>query len=60
MVTKEDFEAYESVRSSGITNMYAIGTVSALSGLDREQVKEIMNRYEELDKEYPDVRANLS
>ncbi len=56
IITKEDFEAYEDIRESGATNMYAIATVADLSGLEVEQVREIMKTYEELMKKYPDVR----
>jgi len=55
-ITKEDFEAYESVRYSGITNMFMITLVSELSGLSKDKIKAIMKNYEQLMKEYPDVR----
>ena len=55
-ITKEDFEAYEGVRSSGATNMFMIKTVSMLSGLNRNQITAIMENYDDLCKEYPDVR----
>ena len=55
-ITKEEFEAYEKVRSSGVTNMYAVNVVCDLSGLTREKVIAIMKQYGELDKKYPDVR----
>ncbi len=56
MITKEEFEAYESVRVSGVTNMFAVNTVSELSGLDRKTIVKIMQTYEELIEKYPDVR----
>lgn len=56
MITKEQFEAYERIRSSGITNMFMISTVCACSGLTREQVTEIMNTYDKLMEMYPGVR----
>lgn len=52
MVTKEQFHAYEKVRTSGKTNMLSIGTVSRLSGLSRHVIVEIMNSYSELLKDY--------
>ena len=55
-ITKEDFEAYEEVRVSGLTNMWMAHTVSEMSGLDREMVLEILKNYTALEKKYPDVR----
>ncbi len=55
-VSKEDFEAYEEVRASGVTNMYAVALVQELSGLDRETIVAVMEQYNELNKQYPDVR----
>lgn len=46
-ITKKDFEAYESVRTSGVTNMFAVRNVCDLSGLNREQVMVIMKNYSE-------------
>lgn len=34
--------AYEDVRLSGVTNMFAVTTVCALTGLSKEKVLEIM------------------
>ena len=55
-ISKEDFEAYEDVRESGVTNMFMITTVSEISGLDKEKIKAIMKQYDELIKKYPGVR----
>lgn len=55
-ITKENFKAYEAVRESGVTNMFAVKLVSELSGLTREQILYIMENYDELCKKYPDVR----
>lgn len=55
-ITKEDFKAYEAVRSSGVTNMFMVKTVCEISGLSREQVMYIIKHYGELMKKYPDVR----
>lgn len=52
MVTREEFESYERVRVSGVTNMFAVSTVCSLSNLTRETVLEIMDKYEELSEEY--------
>jgi len=53
-VTKEDFEAYEEVRQSGVTNMFDVHKVKQLSGLTREQIVEIMQTYADLMKEFPE------
>lgn len=55
-VTKTDFEDYEIVRESGVTNMYDLIRVSELSGLDRETIKLIMSNYSELNEKFPEVR----
>jgi len=55
-ITKEEFQAYESVRTSGVTNMWDIRYVEELSGLERETISRIMQSYGELNKQYPDVR----
>jgi len=56
MITKEDFEAYERVRKSGVTNMFMVTTVCELSGLNRDQVKDIMKNYGEYMDRWPEVR----
>lgn len=44
-ITKDQFEAYEDVRASGITNMFDVKTVEVLSGLTRPQITAIMHDY---------------
>jgi hypothetical protein len=56
-VTKEDFQAYEAVRASGVTNMYDVKTVSALSGLSKDTIFAVMKQYGKLTEKYPDVRT---
>lgn len=56
-ITKEDFEDYERVRSGGLTNMFMIKDVIALSNnLDKDKCLTIMDNYAELMKEFPGVR----
>ena len=55
-ISKEDFEAYEVVRESGVTNMFAVSKVSELSGLSKEVIFEIMKQYNSLCEKYPGVR----
>ena len=45
-ITKDDIQAYEDVRQSGVTNMFDVGRVVAISGLTREQCMEIMKNYD--------------
>ncbi|HEX8196337.1 MAG TPA: hypothetical protein VF571_09130 [Pyrinomonadaceae bacterium] len=52
MITKEQFQAFEEVRESGATNMFAISEVSALADLNRETVIEIMQNYDEFNELY--------
>lgn len=56
MITKEQFEDYEAVRESGVTNMFAWRTVSEISGLTKEEIMEIIKTYEILCNQYPSVR----
>jgi len=55
-ITKEEFQAYEEVRASGVTNMWDTKYVSLISGLDRLTILDIMRHYSELNKLYPDVK----
>ena len=52
--TKEQFEDYVAIRDSGVTNMFAVNTVCALSstGLTKPICFYIMSHFEELAKEY--------
>jgi len=51
-ITKEQFTAYVRVQKSGVTNMFDIRNVTALTGLSKEQCIAIMEQYGELDKKY--------
>ena len=57
-ITKEQFESYEAVRESGVTNMFAVDIVSKLSGLDRETIFCIMENYKYLEEKQADHEAN--
>ncbi|HPQ80057.1 MAG TPA: hypothetical protein PLG47_06355 [Candidatus Dojkabacteria bacterium] len=50
--TKEEFMAYEDVRKSGVTNMFAIKTVEELTGLDQLKISNIMTYYSEYAQKY--------
>jgi len=56
-ITKEEFEAYKKVQSSGVTNMFNVSVVGKLSGLSREQILEIMKNYSEIEKEIKSTNA---
>ena len=47
-ITQDDFQAYEDVRESGVTNMFNTAVVSDYSGLSREKIIDIMSNYETL------------
>jgi hypothetical protein len=51
-ITKEQFTAYVRVQKSGVTNMFDLRNVKALTGLNKEQCIAIMEQYNELDKKY--------
>ena len=57
-ISKLDFIAFERVRHSGVTNMVDIVVVSKLSGLNKEKILAIMDNYDKLEIEYPDVRKD--
>ena len=51
-ITKEQFESYVRVQMSGVTNMFDVRNVTALSGLNKNQIMEIMSNYGELEEKY--------
>jgi|LULN01.1.fsa_nt_gb hypothetical protein len=51
-ITQEDFDAYEDVRQSGVTNMFAVSTVSDYSGLSKDKIISIMKNYSALSDKY--------
>ena len=51
-ITQDDFQAYEDVRESGITNMFNTAVVSAYSGLSRDKIVSIMQNYGALHDKY--------
>ena len=44
-ITQEQFQSYVDVQESGITNMFDVRTVSAHSGLDKQEIMYIMQNY---------------
>ena len=51
-ITQDDFQAYEDVRQSGVTNMFAVSTVSDYSGLSKDKIVSIMKNYGALRDKY--------
>ena len=51
-ITKDQFESYVRVQKSGVTNMFDIRNVTALTGLDKNQCIAIMEQYGELEEKY--------
>ena len=51
-ITQEDFQAYEDVRESGVTNMFNTSIVSDYSGLSKEKIVSIMQNYGALHERY--------
>lgn len=54
MITKTKFDTYESIRESGITNMFDVGAIVTLSGgeLDKKDCLEIMEGYSEFEAKF--------
>ena len=44
-MNNKKFTKYLAVQESGVTNMFDIKTVSQLSGLEKEEIKDIMKNY---------------
>ena len=54
-VSQEDFEVFERVRKSGVTNMFSVSNVEDLTGLSRDKIRYIMENYADLKEEYCNV-----
>jgi hypothetical protein len=51
-ITQDQFDAYEDVRESGVTNMFNVSVVSDYSGLNRQEIMTIMKNYSTLQEKY--------
>ena len=51
-ISKKQFESYVRVQKSGVTNMFDVRNVTALTGLDKKQIMEIISNYSEIKKFY--------
>ncbi len=58
-ITKEKFEAYEDIRTDGLTNMWDTRMVAELSDGELTSVEalEVIKNYTELCEKYPEVRS---
>ena len=54
-ITQEQFQSYVDVQMSGVTNMFDVRTVSAISGLDRDQITDIMKNYRKYQEDFETV-----
>ena len=54
-ITQEQFQSYVDVQESGITNMFDVRTVSAISGLNRDQITDIMKNYSKYQEDFETV-----
>tara|TARA_Y100000361_G_scaffold135780_1_gene135942 strand:- start:311 stop:484 length:174 start_codon:yes stop_codon:yes gene_type:complete len=54
-ITQEQFQSYVDVQKSGVTNMFDVRTVSAISGLDRDQITDIMKNYRKYQEDFETV-----
>jgi len=52
VITKEKFESYLSVQKSGVTNMFDAKMVSQLSGLNKNEIFDIMENYGKYNEEF--------
>ena len=55
-ITKEDFQAYTRIQRSGAIDMSNITLVSKLSGLSKDKVRNIANRYREVSRRFKFIR----
>ena len=51
-ITQDQFDAYEDVRESGVTNMFNVAVVSDYSGLNKQEIMTIMKNYSTLQEKY--------
>ena len=51
-ITQDEYQAYEDVRQSGVTNMMAVNVVSDYSGLSKDKILSIMKNYSALRQKY--------
>ncbi|MBA7573934.1 hypothetical protein ES708_15735 [subsurface metagenome] len=55
-ITKEEFEAYARIQRSGAIDMSNITLVSKLSGLSKDKVRNIAERYREVSRQFKFIK----
>ncbi|GAJ16088.1 unnamed protein product, partial [marine sediment metagenome] len=55
-VSKKDFEAYARIQRSGAIDMTNITLVSKLSGLSKDKIRNIRDRYREVSRRFKFIR----
>jgi len=55
-ISKKDFEAYARIQRRGSTDMSNIALVSKLSGLSKDKVRNIADRYREVSRRFKFIR----
>ena len=56
-ITKEQFQAFEKIRESGVCNMFD-SAVQRMGGFSKAVHLAIMDQYGELEAKYPGIRKN--
>lgn len=51
-ITKDEFEKYQEVQFSGVTNMFDVRFVSELTGISHDKIIYIMKHYKEINEQY--------
>lgn len=51
-ITKDEFEKYQKIQFSGVTNMFDVRFVSELTGLSYDKIIYIMKHYKEINEQY--------
>lgn len=59
IITKDDFKRYITVQKSGLTNMFDVRNVMNMSGLEKEQIFDIMKNYAKYEKEFGVSMENI-
>jgi hypothetical protein len=59
-ITEKEFESYEWLRQSSLTNMCNLELVSGFTHIDRESLLFLMQHYDEIEKKYPLVKEHVA
>lgn len=53
-MTREKFQKYRAVQVSGLTNMFDVKNVEKLTGLEEEEILDIMENYDKYEEQFKD------